>query len=414
MMELRPYQLIGRDFLAARRHALLADEMRVGKTPQAILASVSINTRNVLVVAPAIALEQWRREWETWADRKAIVLDRGVWPRDGVVIASYNRATAMRDVLAACKWDLVIIDECHFAKNLDAKRTKAVYGKDGFAHTAQRLWALSGTPAPKNASELWPMMYTFGATKLPYTDFVNRYCRVDDLGKITGTKEATIPELRGLLAPVMLRRLRKEVAPDMPDIDFQFLAVRPDDESDYKVPDDLEGEALLAWLEAHRSQNSEDRQAVAAAKVEPLAEEIIGAFERGDLTQTVVFGYHIRPMHELTRLLEAAGLTVGLLTGATAAAERTCIQDYFRAGRLQVVVAQLIAAGTAIDLSAARHAYFLELDWLPSTNAQAANRLVNMDKLDKVTVDICTWPGSKDDAVQRVLARRVKEISQLI
>ena len=46
--------------------------------------------------------------------------------------------------------------------------------------------------------------------------------------------------------------------------------------------------------------------------------------------------------------------------------------------------ANIAAAGTAIDLSAASHGYFLELDWTPGSNLQAANRLVSMQKSEKV------------------------------
>lgn len=409
----RPYQLVGRDFLASRRHALLADGMRVGKTPQAILAAQAVGARRILVVCPAIATEQWRREWLTWADRDATILDRGTWNALGPVIASFNRATAMRDVLAERRWDLVIVDEAHFAKNPEAQRTKAVYGKQGFAHNAERVWALSGTPAPKHAAELWPMLYTFGATRLSYSEFVARYCRTDALGKILGTSEAMIPELKETYAPFTLRRTRKDVAPDMPDIDFQMLAVRPENEADYSVPAGLDGEALIAWLEAHRTEQAETRQEVAMAKATPLYEEVLEAFDGGLLTQTVIFGYHIAPMEHIAAELKKAGLTAALLNGKTSQSERVRIQDEFRAGRVQVVLANIIAAGTAIDLSAARHAYFLELDWVPGNNAQAASRLVNMEKDDKVSCDVVSWPGSHDDVVQRVLARRVAELSQL-
>jgi len=47
----RPYQLIGRDFLAARTRALLADQMRVGKTPQAIMAADKLGAERVLVLS---------------------------------------------------------------------------------------------------------------------------------------------------------------------------------------------------------------------------------------------------------------------------------------------------------------------------------------------------------------------------
>jgi SNF2 family DNA or RNA helicase len=414
-MNLRPYQEQGRDWLASKRHALLADEMRVGKTPQAILAAQQIGARRVLVLCPAIAAEHWKREFNKWLGHpfRVTVLERGVWSATGVIISGYERALSMRDILLKEQWDLVIGDECHYAKNPEAQRTKLVYGKAGLAHKAARLWALSGTPAPKHAAELWPMLRTFGAVNLSYQDFVNAYCRMDALGHILGTKEAQIPELRALLEPIMLRRTRKQVAPEMPGIDFQFLAVRPAEEADYHLPDDLRGEDLLAWLEAHPAVSAEDRQSVALAKVTPLVEQIVFAFGGGLLDKAVVFGYHVSPLVALANRLRYHGIKTGLITGATPQKERTRIQDEFHSGGVDVVVGNLLAAGTAIDLSAARHAYFLEMDWVPGVNAQAANRLVNLQRDDKVTVDVVTWPGSTDDRVQQVLMRRVRELSKL-
>jgi hypothetical protein len=54
------------------------------------------------------------------------------------------------------------------------------------------------------------------------------------------------------------------------------------------------------------------------------------------------------------------------------------------------------------------------LDWVPGNNAQAANRLISMEKEEKVTFDVVTWPGSTDDRVQKILLRRVAELSKLI
>jgi hypothetical protein len=111
--------------------------------------------------------------------------------------------------------------------------------------------------------------------------------------------------------------------------------------------------------------------------------------------------------------LNARGLRAEFITGEVQQTPRAWIQEQFREGAIDVVCAQILAAGTAIDLSAARHGYFLEMDWVPGNNVQAANRLVNMDKLDKVTIDVATLPRSSDDRVQKVLLRRVRELSKL-
>jgi SWI/SNF-related matrix-associated actin-dependent regulator 1 of chromatin subfamily A len=414
MLTPRPYQIVGRDFLASRRFALLADEMRVGKTPQAILAAHKLGAERIIVACPAIAVPHWNREFARWYD----AMGGQILPR--LAVMSYDKLRMHGDRIMQQHFDLAIVDECHFAKNPEAQRTKLIYGKGGLGWVADRLWALSGTPAPKHAGELWCMLKAFGVVGLSYEDYVRRYCVLDGMGVIRGTKESMIPELRGLLAKVMLRRTRKEVAPEMPDIDFQFLEVQPEGTDNafgprVELPSGLSDSQLADWLEANRNNvDAEDRIAVAMAKAQELVNHIKFAIENNLLQQIVVFGWHVEPLTWLTAELRERGISVGLITGATTGRMREIVQGRFRDGDLQVVAANILAAGTAIDLSSARHAYMLELDWVPGNNLQAVNRMVSMDRMDKVTVDVVTWPGSVDDRVQRVLMRRVRELNQLI
>ncbi len=404
MLTPRPYQVEGRDFLASRRHALLADEMRVGKSCQAIMAADKLELENVLVVCPAIAVPHWHREFARWCD-----------DRIGPFVMSYDKLRRDWDFISKRQtFDLAIVDECHFAKNPNAKRTQIIYGKGGLGWISDRLWALSGTPATKHAGELWPMLRAFGVVKMTYDEFINHYCTVNRFTlQVTGTKPDKIPEVRALLAQVMLRRTRKDVAPEMPGIDYQFLEVEPDIKADIQLPAGLSEAELAQWLEDNAQADKQDRIAVADAKVLPLAKQIDFAIQNGLLKQTVVFGWHTEPLEHLTRLLNDCGIRAELLTGKTSPTQRERIQKSFREGLTDVVVGNILAAGTAIDLSAASHGFFLELDWLPSNNVQAANRLVSLDKAEPVTYDVVTWPGSHDDRVQRVLIRRTRELSQL-
>ncbi len=401
----RPYQIEGRDFLAARRHALLADEMRVGKTPQAILAAHKAGAKTLLVVCPAIAVPQWTREIECWWPSGPLPR-RAVW--------SYDKARAKWQDGAKGAVDVFIPDEAHFAGNPEARRTGMVYGKTGFSRMAGATWPLSGTPAPKTAASLWPMLRAFGVTDMDYADFTRRYCTFGRLsGRITGTNPYRIPELKRMLATVMLRRTRKEVAPDMPDIAFSFLNVQPVATPGYAIPAGLDDAALLDWIEAHAGANADDRQEVAMAKALPLVEEIAFAIENELLKRTVVFGWHVAPLEAVAAGLRKRGLRAACITGKTSLGERENIQTLLKHGQLDAVCANIIAAGTAIDLSAARHAYLLELDWVGGNNMQAINRLINLEMDDKVTVDVVTWPGSTDDRVQRVLLTRAQQIAKL-
>jgi len=391
-MKPRPYQETGRDFLAARRQALLADEMRVGKTPQAILAAHKVGARSVLVLCQAIAVPHWTSEFGRW------------WP-DGAFpsnlrIVSYAKAALIQEELLAEVWDVLIVDECHYAKNPEAARTKMVFGKNGLGWRARRLWALSGTPAPRHAGELWPMLRAFGVVRMDYQQFIDRYCLIDYLsGKPSGTRVKMIPELHGMLAKIMLRRKRSEVAPEVPAIDFQFLEVNRSGDAD--LPEDYE------------RASDEDRIAVAMGRVNALSQHIEFAMENQLLNKFVVFGWHIEPLLNLAATLRAHGLRVGVINGMTPPKQRAEIQAAFKKGLLDGVLANIITAGTSIDLSTARHAYFIELSWSPADNTQAANRLINMTMKDKVTVDVATCPGTVDDRVQQRLLTLVRQLAKL-
>jgi len=414
---LRPYQIDGARFLAARRHALLADEMRVGKTPQAIVAADLVCAQRVLVLCPAIGVDQWVAEWRRWSSQREVERFIDGPLGKGVVVSSYARASLHASFLSSIKWDVVIADEAHAAKNPHAARTKLVYGREGVGWNSRRLWALTGTPAGRHAGELWPMLRAFGVVKLDYAAFLSVYCDMDPLTqRVYGTKARRIPELREMLATVMLRRLRSEVSPHMEPISYEFLegGSTYDELDPLRVPE-ADDRKTLTWIEQRKFDPTlaAQRIAVARSKVPTLLCEITSALENDLYKKTVVFGTYQEPLHQLATKLTNASYRAAVLNGATPEPKRAQIQRDFRDGDLQVICANIQTAGTAIDLSAASHGYFLELDWVPANNVQAANRLVSLSKKEPVTFDILTHTGSIDDRVQRVLIRRVKQLSQL-
>jgi SWI/SNF-related matrix-associated actin-dependent regulator 1 of chromatin subfamily A len=378
---------------------MLADQMRVGKTPQAIMAADAIGAERVLVACPAIACEHWRNEWATWSPHRPparIITRSPPDDSDGVMIMSYGRLVQhLSAITQSRRWNVMIPDEAHFAKTPTAQRTRAVYGTAGAGWNADRVWSLTGTPAPNHAGELWPMLYSFGVVKVDYETFIRYFCHVDDTGKPRGNKMARLEELRALLRPHILRRTRKEVAPELPEISYNFLAMAP-----------VNGIDLLS--DDPREVTAENRIAVANAKVGLLADEIVDNLNGGEYPGTVVFGYHVEPLQKLQRELMDSGVHAHLLTGDTPQGRRQDILAGFKLGLVEVICAQILAAGTAVDMSAASHGYFLELDFVPGNNEQAASRLVSMQKDEPVTMDVVTWPGTSDDSVQRTVIRKVK------
>lgn len=435
MPEILPFQRKGAAFLASRRRALLADEQRVGKTPQAIAAVEHVGARSVLVLCPAIARYNWLREFMRWAGRSgAAISERGDEAHPALTVCSYNlliQQPVYRQL--ARRWDVVINDESHFLKNEESKRTDAAY-KIGVA--ALQCWNLTGTPMPNHAGELHPMLYAFGVTRLGYYDFINHYCEVDETtGKVLGNRPERVHKLRTLTSSIMLRRTLDEVAPEMPKTRWERVVVPPGtvDTALLKAAS-VECELPASTPMGMRSQFTKDtatlerklaeaqgeidkldprdslwfRRYCALQKIEPVIELLREDFAAG-LPRIVVFGWHVDALRAV-----AAALGGAVIDGAVPAAQRQQILDDFQRGALRLVCAQIVAAGTAIDLSAADEMLFLEQSWVPADNAQAAMRIVSQFKTRPTRARVVAVAGSIDEAVQRSLTRKLRMVNQIL
>lgn len=430
-MELKPFQADGRDFLASRRYALLADEMRLGKTAQAITAARRACVRNVLVICPAIATTHWQVEFDRW------------WPdHPPVHVLSYDYARRHKSALIGVGWDLLILDEAHYLKTPSAARTRAVLGRNGIASVSKRVWALTGTPVPNHAGELWTMAFTFGVTKRSYENFLSHFCYVDPFsGQVRGTKPDNLPELRAMLKPMMRRNLKVNVAPELPPCTLTPWYVMPDPEymdivrpvnTEILLDDTRQKEAeikaiikdmapdeMLDYLNSHLDALATIRKINGMLKVPALLETLDFELGNGVLDKCVVFGYHRHSMYACSEMLRGRGWRTDIIYGGTTQKKRDAMLRRFdrktaKGGKgTHVLFAQILAAGTAIDLSASHEGFLLERDWVPGNNAQALERMGGYRQTMPVTIRDIIIPGSIDDIVSSVLARKMRDISDI-
>jgi SWI/SNF-related matrix-associated actin-dependent regulator 1 of chromatin subfamily A len=418
--QLLPHQVTGAEWLADKRHALLADEMRVGKAVQTVVACDLLGAERILVICPAVARINWLREFGKFSTRSlpmtALLSSRDSPLSHGVNVVSYD---LLSSVTFAGDQDVLVLDESHYLKSCGAKRTKLVLGKGGLIHRARRTWALSGTPAPNNASELWPILRVFGVYPGGYDAFVQEFCTgfLSPYGfKITGSKN--VMKLRELLSKVMLRRTMKEVRPEMPAIEFDEFVVEPDfqfyerDDAYWsehvKVDDALFEGKDLAGVPAPTL-----RRYTGLAKVQAVVDLVKMKLD-GGAKKIVLFAYHREVIQQLTGSLMRDGVGAVSLYGDTSQHNR---EKNMRAFRLdpscQVFIGQIVAAGTNIDLSVADEALFVEASWVPGENAQAAARLQNVNKSRLVTATFVALADSIDERIQTALRRKTKDLVAL-
>jgi SNF2 family DNA or RNA helicase len=427
--EIFEYQRAGASWLSGKKHALLADEMGLGKSAQVVLSSESLKLERILVICPAVTRINWQREFKKWGafsrDFTVLLSFTDIPLHSKNVICSFEYATQFPERLRG-PWDLVVIDETHFLKSIDAKRSKHIFGKDGLVHKTERVWTLSGTPAPNHAGELWILLYVFGITNLKYDDFIERYCvtKITGFGvQIVGTKKSAIPELRGLLSSVMLRRRKTDVLKDLPQILFTDVVVEPGavDFLDFKAKLEHEKELLesafkmenpILALEGMAKSVSTLRRYTGLQKMEPVSNLIRGEMEAGLYEKLVIFAIHKDVIAGLFYRLSEFNPVI--VNGDISVGERQSNIDAFQKDpNVKIFIGNIGSAGTGITLTASHQVLFCELDWVPGNNAQAAMRCHRIGQTKPVTVRFVSLDNPMDERVTQVLKRKAKELSEI-
>ncbi len=400
--DLRPYQREGLDFLAyvmgLGMGAILADDMGLGKTIQALAWLEHVRALDpavgpALVVCPASVVHNWMREAERFTPGMRVltltsgeerhVLRKEI-PNHDLVITNY--ALLRRDLE---QWKTVplaaaILDEAQNIKNPDAAVSRAVLQLD----VRHRL-ALTGTPLENRALDLWSLMQFVNPGYLgTRASFVARYDRPD-----------APPHLRRLLAarlrPVMLRRLKSQVALDLPE--------RIEERRDCEM---TKGQRQLYLAELARSRALVERIGTSTDGVRQNKIEILAALTRlrqvcchpalvggkaslgsgkfdalfellepllAEGHKVLVFSQFVECLKLLAAEMTRREVRYHLLTGATTKREEV-VAAFEGDPEPCVFLISLKAGGTGLNLTAASYVVLFDPWWNPSVEAQAIDR----------------------------------------
>ncbi|KAH9760401.1 CHD3-type chromatin-remodeling factor PICKLE [Citrus sinensis] len=244
---LHPYQLEGLNFLrfswSKQTHVILADEMGLGKTIQSIAFLASLFGERIsphLVVAPLSTLRNWEREFATWAPQMNVVMYVGTsqarniireyefyFPKNpkkvkkkksgqvvseskqdrikfDVLLTSYEMINLDSASLKPIKWQCMIVDEGHRLKNKDSKLFSSLK-----QYSTRHRVLLTGTPLQNNLDELFMLMHFLDAGKFgSLEEFQEEFKDIN--------QEEQISRLHRMLAPHLLRRVKKDVMKELP------------------------------------------------------------------------------------------------------------------------------------------------------------------------------------------------------
>jgi SWI/SNF-related matrix-associated actin-dependent regulator of chromatin subfamily A-like protein 1 len=428
------YQRAGIASAVVRPSLLIADEMGLGKTIQAIGAMNVLKPAKVLVICPASLKINWANEIKTW-----LVIPENVYiltskhtqsmgSADGIFIANYDILVKL-SWLSSVKWDMVVADECHMAKNKKAQRSKAFYD---LCKKAERRIFLTGTPILNRPVELHPIIEALGFP-MKFWDYTKRYCDAKSNGygwDMSGS--SNLEELNEKLrATVMIRRLKNDVLKDLPAKIRQVIALPADDfseqlkaESSAVKKQEQQRAMLRAALERSQGSSHSDavdrlrnfevasiqeltmlRKKTAVAKAPFVAQHVVEAIESGN-SPVILFAHH----KEVVKIL-ADGLKkyrVEKITGETEISERQAIVERFQAGKLDVVIASIRAAGVGLTLTASSLVIFAEQDWTPGMMTQAEDRAHRIGQHNSVLIQVVVVDGSIDAKFAKTLLRKEK------
>lgn len=450
-VEPHDYQLetVRRVLRQHRGRALLADEVGLGKTVEALMVLREYQlrgmVRRVLVLVPPALVLQWKGELAAKTGLEAhasMDLPSGAppesfWCREGVLIASLALARSARHapLVQAQPWDLVIVDEAHHVKN---RRTLAWKLVDGLK--SRFLLLLTATPVENDLEEVYNLVTLLRPGQLAtLADFRRQY--VDP-------KEPTSPrnreKLRRLLSEVLIRNTRARCGLKLPPRYVTTVAVEP-----------LEGERalyaeVLAFLRRHAGEarvrlsastllleaGSSPRAVSAtlhrqrerhlgepaghspcvARELERLGGRAEAVREsakaralvdilRAHREQVLVFSRYRETLAYVEQVLEEAGVPREVVHGGMSQAQKHAALERFRAGAPVLLATDVGSEGH--NLQACHVLVNFDLPWNPMVLEQRIGRLHRFGQTQEVRVYNLCARGTAEERVLDVLDRRL-------
>jgi len=415
---LRNYQITGIDWLCALRDAnlgaLLADDMGLGKTIQALCGLRG----RTLVVTPTSVLHNWADEITRFRPGLTHNLYHGPGRQidEGcdVTLTTYAILRIDADKLANEHWDTLILDEAQAIKNPDSKVTRAAYRLRGdFRMT------LSGTPVENRLDELWSQFHFINRGLLgSRSDFEERYAKPIGSGDL---EVAT--RLRERIRPFVLRRLKRDVAPELPprtDVVLHTTLTQSERNTydairaaslENVVAQLSSGASVMQALEvllrlrqaACHSALVPGQTAKSSSKIELLLEFLDEVLAEGH--KALVFSQWTSLLDLVQPHLDNAEINYTRLDGTTRD-RASVVQNFQDPEGPPVLLASLKAGGLGINLTAADHVFILDPWWNPAAEDQAADRAHRIGQNRPVIVYRLV---AEDTVEERILALQEKK-----
>ena len=399
-------------------NGILADEMGLGKTIQALSAILSTTAGKVsLVICPKTLLYNWAAEIDKFHTNIPYAIVDGNKetrieilsnPNVRLFIMSYSMVLGDIAYLKNMEFEWIVLDEAQNIKNVSAQRTSAIKK----LNSKHRL-ALTGTPIENNLTELWSIF-----------DFLNP----GYLGTLNKFKQNYLPaegeikarlSLQKMVAPFLLRRVKKEVLLELPDKQEQIswcklntlqekLYLQILDMVHKKLlPEGQEMQSYIHILAAltklrqvcnhpHLANSDILAELEASSKLEQLLELVTEATNAGH--KVLVFSQFVQMLSIIRKVFDAHSLSYSYLDGQTK--DRvTPIKRFETNPDIKLFLISLKAGGTGLNLTAADTVILYDPWWNPMVENQAIDRTHRIGQTQKVQVFRLITKGTVEEKI---------------
>ncbi len=409
--ELMPFQIAGVEYALDRRRTFIADEQGLGKTLQALQTVEADGAYPTVILCPASLKLNWEREAKQWLPHRSVRVFTGRGAQDtdaDLLILNYEIVEWHREALAALLPGALILDESHYCKSPKAKRTKAVQAlAEALPPDSLRL-ALTGTPLVNRPKELVPQLRILGRLSEfgSGAGFERRFGSIEERERLHWHLRRTC----------YLRRLKKDVLPQLPEKQRAVVPVELSNKADY----DRAEREFMSWLveqfggtdELDRKLTSAERgkalvklgalrRLAGKGKVAMAASWIEDFLESGE--KLVVFASHVDVQHELADAFPEA---VHILGSDSPATRDAAVQRFQNDPDVQLCVCSLRVAAHGLTLTAASDVAFVELGWTPAEHDQAEDRCHRIGQEDSVTAWYLLATGTIDERIAALIENK--------
>ncbi len=430
--EFREYQIKGFGWLwfmyKYGLNGILADDMGLGKTLQALAvlqkAKEVDGPSPALVICPTTVVFNWESEIQKFAptlsclklsgaDRKSLFKEI---PNYDVVITSY--ALVRRDIEKLQKYNFryVILDESQNIKNALSQTAQAVKKIN-----AEHKLALSGTPIENKLEELWSVFdFLMPGFLMSISEFNFRYVNpIMERGDKTVEKR-----LKLQIYPFILRRMKRDVAKDLPDkVENIAYCELTDEQKDFYLQVlDSTKEELFKSIEQNGLEKSRlsifsallrlrqicchprlyDKKNVKHVmssgkfeKLKVMLEEIISEGHR-----VLLFSQFVNMLDIVKGWLEREGIDYEYLTGKTK--DRQAAVERFNTSKVPIFLISLKAGGTGLNLTGADYVIHYDPWWNPAVEDQATDRAYRIGQTKKVFVYRLITKNTVEEKIQKL------------